>query len=71
MFKEVTGKYTFVQEEGKNIEVYESTGDISGKVPIFISNVKVDNQKQFEVEVAYILVYDITNILTESICILK
>jgi len=67
MFKEVTGKYTFVQEEGKNIEVYESTDDISGKVPIFISNVKVDNQKQFEVEVAYILVYDIPNILPESI----
>ena len=67
MFKEVTSKYTFVQEEGNNIEVYESTGDISGLKPIFISNVKVDNQKQFEVEVAYILVYDIPNILPESI----
>jgi|TARA_R110002153_G_scaffold53177_2_gene148468 hypothetical protein len=67
MFKEVTSKYTFVQEEDGNIEVYESTGDISDLKPIFISNVKVDSQKQFEVEVAYILVYDIPNILPESL----
>ena len=67
MFKEVTSKYTFVQEEDGNIEVYESTGDISDHKPIFISNVKVDSQKQFEVEVAYILVYDIPNILPESL----
>lgn len=67
MFKEVTSKYTFIQEEGGNIEVYESTGDISDLKPIFISNVKVDNQKQFEVEVAYILVYDIPKIFPESI----
>lgn len=61
MFKTVTSGYTFVQSDDKPIEVYDSTGDIEDLQPIHISNVKVDTQKQFEVEVAYMLVYDLQN----------
>jgi len=66
MFKETTSKYTFVQEDGECIKVYAAAEDISDQKPIFISSVKADTQKQFEVEVAYILVYDIPNLDPES-----
>jgi len=66
MFKETTSKYTFVQEDGGYIEVYAAAENTSDLHPIFISNVKAETQKQFEVEVAYILVYDIPNLDPES-----
>ena len=65
MFKEITSKYTFVQQDGGYIEVYKGAENTSD-FPIFISNVKAETQKQFEVEVAYILVYDIPNLDPES-----
>jgi len=67
MFKEVTSKYTFIQEEGGYIEVYRGTEDISDSEPVLISIVKANTQKQFEIEVAYILVYDIPYLDNESI----
>ena len=66
MFKETTSKYTFVQEDGECIKVYAAAENISDLHPIFTSNVKAETQKQFEVEVAYILVYDIPNLDLES-----
>tara|TARA_A100000172_G_scaffold80783_1_gene71372 strand:+ start:992 stop:1186 length:195 start_codon:yes stop_codon:yes gene_type:complete len=54
-FKEVSQGYTFVQEEGEMIHAYDTVGDISGIQPVFISQVSVDNQKDFEVEISYIL----------------
>lgn len=66
MFKEVTSKYTFIQEDGEFIKVYEGAENLSDLKPILITNVKAETQKQFEVEVAYILVYDIPNLDPES-----
>jgi len=66
MFKEITSKYTFVQEDGECIKVYAGAENTSDLQPIFTSNVKAETQKQFEVEVAYILVYDIPNLDPES-----
>lgn len=66
MFKEITSKYTFVQEDDECIKVYNGAENTSDLQPIFISNVKAETQKQFEVEVAYILVYDIPNLDLES-----
>lgn len=55
-FKEVTEGFTFVQEEGDSvIKVYDTVGDISNVQPVFISHVSVDNQKDFEIEISYIL----------------
>ena len=61
MFKEVTADHTFIQNDDKTIEVYKSTGNLTGLQPIYISDVEVETQKQFEVEVAYMLVYDLHN----------
>ena len=55
-FKEVTQGYTFVQEmEGGNIKAYDTVGDISGLAPVFISTESAKTQKDFEVEISYIL----------------
>ena len=54
-FKEVTQGFTFAQEEGDTIKVYDTVGDISDIQPVFISQVSVDNQKDFEIEISYIL----------------
>jgi hypothetical protein len=55
-FKEVTQGYTFVQEmEGDNIKAYDTVGDINGLAPVFISTESAKTQKDFEVEISYIL----------------
>jgi hypothetical protein len=54
-FKEVTQGFTFAQEEGDVIKAYDTVGDISDIQPVFISQVSVDNQKDFEIEISYIL----------------
>lgn len=54
-FKEVSQGYTFVQEKDGMIHAYDTVGDISSIQPVFISQVSVDNQKDFEVEISYIL----------------
>jgi len=54
-FKEVTHEFTFAQEEGDVIKAYDTVGDISDIQPVFISQVSVDNQKDFEIEISYIL----------------
>ena len=54
-FKATTQGYTFVQEEGETIKAYDTVGDISLQVPVFISPEKVSSQKDFEVEISYIL----------------
>lgn len=55
-FKAITQGYTFIQENGSTIKAYDTVGDISGLQPVFISTEKVDNQKDFEVEISYILI---------------
>mgnify|MGYP003119060364 FL=1 len=59
-FKEVSQGYTFVQEEAGMIQAYDTVGDISNIQPVFISQVSVDNQKDFEVEISYILMDHLT-----------
>jgi len=59
-FKEVSQGYTFVQEKGGMIQAYDTVGDISNIQPVFISQVSVDNQKDFEVEISYILMDHLT-----------
>lgn len=54
-FKEISQGYTFVQEKDEMIHAYDTVGDISGIQPVYISQVSVDNQKDFEVEISYIL----------------
>ena len=54
-FKEVSQGYTFVQEKDGMIHAYDTVGDISDIQPVFISQISVDNQKDFEVEISYIL----------------
>ena len=57
MYKEITSGHTFIQEDDEVIKVYGSVGSITGLEPVYISNFKAQSQKQFEMEVAYILVY--------------
>ena len=59
-FKEVSQGHTFVQEKDGMIQAYDTVGDISNVQPIFISQVSVDNQKDFEVEISYILMDHLT-----------
>jgi len=59
-FKEVSQGYTFVQEEGGMIQAYDTVGDISGVQPVFISQVSAKDQKDFEVEISYILMDHLT-----------
>jgi len=59
-FKEVSQGYTFVQEKDGMIHAYDTVGDISGIQPVFISQISVDNQKDFEVEISYILMDHLT-----------
>lgn len=54
-FKEVTQSYTFIQNEGEVIKAYDTVGDLSGLEPVFISTESVKTQKDFEVEISYIL----------------
>lgn len=55
MFKVVSEGYTFVQEEGDVIKVYDTVGDISEIEPVFISQQPAKDQKDFEIEISYIL----------------
>ena len=59
-FKATTQGYTFVQEEGETIKAYDTVGDINHLQPVFISPVSVDNQKDFEIEISYILMDHLT-----------
>lgn len=54
-FKEVTQGYTFIQNEGEAIKAYDTVGDLTGLDPVFISTESVKTQKDFEVEISYIL----------------
>jgi hypothetical protein len=59
-FREVSQGFTFIQEEGEPIKAYDSVGEINNLTPIFISQVNVDNQKDFEIEISYILADHLT-----------
>jgi hypothetical protein len=59
MYKEITSGHTFIQEDGEAIKVYDSIGSITNMEPVYISDFKAQTQKQFEMEVAYILVYNL------------
>ena len=59
-FREVSQGFTFIQEEGEPIKAYDSVGEINNLTPIFISQVSVDNQKDFEIEISYILMDHLT-----------
>tara|TARA_E500000318_G_C3447773_1_gene167617 strand:- start:187 stop:381 length:195 start_codon:yes stop_codon:yes gene_type:complete len=59
-FREVSQGFTFIQEEGQPIKAYDSVGEINNLTPIFISQVNVDNQKDFEIEISYILADHLT-----------
>ena len=54
-FKATTQGYTFIQNEGDTIQAYDTVGDISNLQPVYISPEKVTSQKDFEVEISYIL----------------
>lgn len=55
MFKVISEGYTFVQEKDDVIKVYDTVGDINGLEPVFISRHPAKNQKDFEIEISYIL----------------
>tara|TARA_A100000171_G_C2115508_1_gene137574 strand:+ start:252 stop:446 length:195 start_codon:yes stop_codon:yes gene_type:complete len=59
-FREVSQGFTFIQEEGQPIKAYDSVGEINNLTPIFISQVNVNNQKDFEIEISYILADHLT-----------
>ena len=59
-FKATTQGYTFVQEEGETIKAYDTVVDINHLQPVFISPEKVSSQKDFEVEISYILMDHLT-----------
>jgi hypothetical protein len=59
-FREVSQGFTFIQEEGEPIKAYDSVGEINNLTPIFISQVNVNNQKDFEIEISYILADHLT-----------
>ena len=54
-FKAVTQGYTFTQNEGEPIKAYDTVGDLNGLEPVFISTESVKTQKDFEIEISYIL----------------
>jgi hypothetical protein len=54
-FKATTQGYTFIQNEGETIQAYDTVGDISHLQPVYISPEKATSQKDFEVEISYIL----------------
>lgn len=55
MFKVISENYTFVQESGDVIKVYDTVGDIAGLEPVYISRHSANDQKDFEIEISYIL----------------
>jgi hypothetical protein len=56
-FKAITQGYTFIQEtKNDTIKAYDTVGDLSGLQPVFISTESVDSQKDFEIEISYILI---------------
>ncbi len=55
MYKVISEGYTFVQEEGDVIKVYDTVDDIKGLEPVFISQGPAKSQKDFEIEISYIL----------------
>ena len=59
-FREVSQGFTFIQEEGEPIKAYDTVGDINHLQPVFISPEKVSSQKDFEVEISYILMDHLT-----------
>jgi len=54
-FKEVSQGFTFIQDKGDVIRVYSTVGDLSDQTPVFISQVSAKSQKEFEIEISYIL----------------
>lgn len=54
-FKEVSQGFTFVQDEGDVIRVYDMVDNLSGQTPVFISQISAKTQKEFEIEISYIL----------------
>lgn len=56
MFKAIQNGYTFIQEsEDSSIKVYDTIGDISDLNPVFVSQESVKSQKDFEIEICYII----------------
>lgn len=49
--------YRFVVNEEGYVEVYKAGAEesVSSLKPVFISNQKVANQKEFEIEISYII----------------
>ena len=49
--------YKFVVNEEGYVEVYKAEAEesVSSLKPVFISNKKVANQKEFEIEISYII----------------
>lgn len=54
-FKEVSQGFTFLQEGDDVIRVYDVVGDLSGQTPVFMSQISAKSQKEFEIEISYIL----------------
>lgn len=54
-FKEVSQGFTFVQDEGDVIRVYDMVDNLNGQTPVFISQISAKTQKEFEIEISYIL----------------
>tara|TARA_R110002167_G_scaffold3348_1_gene16163 strand:+ start:586 stop:780 length:195 start_codon:yes stop_codon:yes gene_type:complete len=55
LFKEVSQGFTFLQEGDDVIRVYDVVGDLSGQTPVFMSQISAKSQKEFEIEISYIL----------------
>tara|TARA_R110000796_G_scaffold131052_2_gene246684 strand:+ start:749 stop:943 length:195 start_codon:yes stop_codon:yes gene_type:complete len=55
LFKEVSQGFTFLQEGDDVIRVYDVVGDLSDQTPVFMSQISAKSQKEFEIEISYIL----------------
>lgn len=61
MYKAVIEGYTFVQNDGDVIKAYDTVNDIDGLEPVFIGQYSAKSQKDFEIEISYILQDNLLN----------
>jgi len=55
MFRVEANNYIFTAEEKGHVYVYKSTEGVNSS-PVYISNNKINNQKEFEIEISYIMI---------------
>lgn len=61
MFKAVSEGYTFIQEENSTIKVYDTVDETVDLDPVYISDYTAKSQKDFEIEISYILQFNLND----------